>query len=202
MLGGFGIYWAHSHTSTAQFQPLPGAALRIAVQYQMPWVVNDSGQIYRWKQRRWDPVPGPRAFDIGAGAGTGSNSGVWIIAEPKQGDNYSLYKWTGSNWSKASGAALRVDVDRYGNPWVVDAGGKVWRFANNRWENFMSMPAVDVSVLDGPKIITVPGELLTYNSASKKWERFNVAKASAVADRSGQFWYLNARKEIFRASRK
>jgi hypothetical protein len=105
-----------------------GAGLRIAVGAQgQPWVVNAEGRIYSRSGERWREMPG-RASDIGIGGGE-----VWIVGTQPQPGGFDIQRWNGAAWSRVDGAAVRIAVGPRGEPWVVNAEGRIFRRVDNRW---------------------------------------------------------------------
>ena len=107
--------------STANWKPVSGGAVKIAVEPSgNPWIVDNSGNVFRYTGSAWEQKPGTLK-DIGIGA----NGTIWCT-----GPNDAIYKWDGSNWQGQSGGASWVSVAPDGNAWVVNAGGEVWRTNN------------------------------------------------------------------------
>ena len=130
--GGYRIFM--SSPGSTQRTPAGGAALRVAVEGNTPWTVNEGGMVQRWNAglRQWQLIGAPKAVDIGANA-----KGVWIAAEPKRGDDYTVYQWTGNGWKAAtSGAGSRLDVDADGSPWIVSNAGLVHAYVSGQWRQF------------------------------------------------------------------
>jgi hypothetical protein len=95
-----------------------------------PYVVNSRNEIYWYSraQNRWSRLPG-EANDIGAGA----DGTVWVIGNTAadSGGNYRIYRWdagAGTWRAHPNGKGVRIAVDRSGNPWVVQADGKVVQY--------------------------------------------------------------------------
>ncbi len=108
---------------------LSGGAVRIDVDPTgNAWVVNSSGQIYRWERNAWNQVEGT-ASDIGIG----SNGHVWIIGKTATEGGFNIQRRRGSTWENIPGGALRIDVDHNGNAWVVNSYGNIFRWHNNSW---------------------------------------------------------------------
>ncbi len=206
--GGYRIF--RSEPSNVQLAPVGGAALRIAAEGITPWIVNETGGIQRWNagQRQWQAIAGPpKAIDIGASA-----KGVWLIAEPKRGDDYSIYQWTGGTWRAVSpGAGSRVDVDADGNPWVVSSAGLVHAQVGGQWRQFgLARDAqgqydtgsdIAVDVFGAPWVVSKRGDLWYFNKGSSnpdKWEK-RAQTAIAVAERAGRTVYLGVGNTIFRS---
>ncbi|HJN97010.1 MAG TPA: tectonin domain-containing protein [Gammaproteobacteria bacterium] len=57
-----------------------------------------------WQQMHGD------ARDIGIGA----DGSIWVAA------GGGIFRWNGVSWDRTSGSAVRIDVDPYGTPWVID----------------------------------------------------------------------------------
>jgi len=137
---GFRVYkWGGS-----DWIPTDGGAVRIAVGINgIPWVVGQSGTIYRRRTteptatRQWDVIAGATASDIGIGggdvAGPTSDGHVWIIGRNTLGDGgFQIYKYAGgSSWTAVNGAATKIAVGRNGVPWVTTAPGVLYRRTTN-----------------------------------------------------------------------
>ncbi|MFG6100561.1 tectonin domain-containing protein [Leptothoe sp. ISB3NOV94-8A] len=112
--GGHPIWYWHG----TDWTPIDGGAIRIAVDPAgNPWIVNNEGYIYRRVNDAWQLLPG-RAKDIDIG----DNGQVWIVGTNEVTGGYGIYQWNGSNWDVKDGGAVRIAVDKDGNPWVVNNG--------------------------------------------------------------------------------
>ncbi len=147
VFGGFIIYrW----TAEKGYVRIDGGATRIDVGPDgQPWVVNSINDIYRRVGDHWIRMPG-KARDIGIG----SDGSVCIIGTNRTGNNYGIYRWNGSDWDPFPGAAVRIDVDASGNPWVANQAGGIYKWNGNGW-NKLPGGATDISV--GRKIPWVIG---------------------------------------------
>jgi peptidoglycan hydrolase-like protein with peptidoglycan-binding domain len=67
------------------------------------------------------------ARDIGVGA----DGSVWIVGSTPFGDGFRVSKWDGllqiGHWLDSDGGAVRIAVGPTGIPWVVTAGGFIYR---------------------------------------------------------------------------
>lgn len=73
----------------------------------------------------WQKLPG-----LGTDIAVGADGSVFIISatqETASGGN-AIYKWNGSSWIKINGAGLRIAVDPSGNPWMINAQNKIYRY--------------------------------------------------------------------------
>jgi exosome complex RNA-binding protein Rrp4 len=78
----------------------------------------------------WVKVGG-KAIDIGIG----KNGSVWMLGNSQvneQGNN--IYVRSGNSWKLVGGLhGVRIDVDPYGNPWVVTKTKAIYKRQNNKW---------------------------------------------------------------------
>lgn len=72
----------------------------------------------------WTQLPGAGWQDTAAGV----DGSLWAIG--KDGSIQYLSKGV---WTKIDGAAVRIAVDRDGNPWVVNAAGNLYQRAGGAW---------------------------------------------------------------------
>lgn len=81
------------------------------------WVVNSGGNIYNYKNNKWNRKSG-KAKDIGVG----SEGTVWVIGTNKEGGGYGIFKYNPftNKYTKIPGSGLRIDVDKNGLAWVTN----------------------------------------------------------------------------------
>lgn len=121
--GGFRIYkWTGSGWAN-----VAGGAVRIAVERDgTPWVVNDTGKIFRYNaaSNGWDQKPGT-AHSVHTGATSGA---VWMLGvEPVIG-GFPIYRWNAmtQNW-EAYGSYGAVTITEVADrSWIVQSGGSVF----------------------------------------------------------------------------
>lgn len=176
-----------------------GGAVRIDVEPNgTPWVVNSSGNIYRWDGRRWEQKPGA-AKDIGIG-GDGS---IWVIGTGAVSGGYSIHKWNGSAWDKVKGGAVRVDVDAQGIPWVVNSAGNIYRRNGGSWQQ---MPGAANDIGIGGNTVWVIGSDSTgggygihkWVENENSWLTVSGGATQVSAESSGRPWVVNSSGSIFR----
>jgi hypothetical protein len=133
--------------SVFQADPKGGFGQRIGVESSgRPWVVNSDGDIYRRSSTSltggvWQIRPSDGSFSIGTDVGVfRANSYVWVWSigngntwvwneQSAQGDPKECLGACAANWWQwDDGAGTRIAVGPCG-PWVVDAGGTVYRRA-------------------------------------------------------------------------
>jgi len=72
---------------------------------------------------QWSKMPGG-GKDISVGA----DGSVWLTGGTKVGnaDDYSIFKWNGSNWSQVDGGAVAIAVCKNGIPYVINSKGEIY----------------------------------------------------------------------------
>ena len=106
----------------------------------IPWVVNDAGNIYSRIGNSWRRLPG-LAKDIGVGA----DGTVWVIGHDRGPGGYGIHRWNGSNWNKIDGGAVRIAVAPDGSPWVVNDAGNIYSRTGNSWQQLPGL-AKDIGI--------------------------------------------------------
>jgi hypothetical protein len=113
------------------------------------------------------------------------NGQVWVIGTGAVGNDFEIYKLTGSSWTKVDGAARRIAVEKSGIPWVVNSTGKIYRRVNNVWQ-----------LMPGPNGAT-PVDIAISNSD----EVWITVDNGTVSRWTGSGWTnliaINAKKVIF-----
>jgi hypothetical protein len=121
--GGYGIF--HWNESAFKWEPVPGAGVRIAAGGDdQPWVINDSGDIFRWENDRWVPIAG-KASDITVLGGTGPGA-AWVTGIDSVPGGHSIYRWNGTAFELATGAAVSLASQNYANIYAVTSSGQVY----------------------------------------------------------------------------
>jgi len=87
------------------------------------WIIDKESNIFTYDSANtaWIQKVGC-AKDIAANL-----NHVWVIgcASGGAGGN-EIFKWTGTDWQKVKGAAVKIAVDSLGNPWVIDNSNQIW----------------------------------------------------------------------------
>ncbi|MFC1744740.1 tectonin domain-containing protein [Candidatus Riflebacteria bacterium] len=137
-----GLNYAPFKWDGRTWRQYPGGIVRVDVDnIGRPWAINGAKNIFVMDVHRkvWHLLPG-RAKDIGCG---GPGNGVTCII----GTNKRTYKWDGRKWLDLGGGAKRVDVDKDGNPWVVNDAGDIWwhEVKRRRWHRIPTGKAIDIA---------------------------------------------------------
>ncbi|MCG8414031.1 MAG: hypothetical protein MI746_07415, partial [Pseudomonadales bacterium] len=82
------------------------------------------------------------AYDIGVGA----NGDVWVIGTDPQPGGYGIYHIDGFGGFAVEGGALRIDVDPFGRPWVVNFDHEIYRLESNGFWTRMPGFALDIGI--------------------------------------------------------
>lgn len=193
----FGVYrW----TGTS-WQGVDVGGVRIDVDRRgNPWIVNAAGQVFRRINNRWELLPGS-ARDIGIGP----DGSVWSIGtNPVKDNNFGIYRWTGNFWERVDGGGVRIDVDRKGNPWIVNAVGQVFRRINNNWEKLPGSGR-DIGIgSDGSVWVigTNPAgngrDFGVYKWTGSIWQGVDGGGVQITVDRFGMPWIVNSNNNVFK----
>ena len=94
-------------------------------------------------------LPGSGAVDIGVGA----NGVVWVIGGLAETGGYGIYYWSSIGWYKVAGAALSIDVDANGNPWIVNNQKEVFKRSNG--QKLLGLERLEISQWDMMELFTL-----------------------------------------------
>ncbi|MFC1744742.1 tectonin domain-containing protein, partial [Candidatus Riflebacteria bacterium] len=169
----------------------PGGIVKVDVDPKgQPWGVNRAGMIYVMdvKRKAWRNLPG-RAKDIGCG---GPGQGVTCII----GTNKHTYKWDGRKWIDFGGAAKRVDVDKHGNPWVVNDGGVIYRYEvkAKKWVHIKTGRAIDIACGPDGTIWVLGTDKTVWKWNGKTWIKGNGMGYHITVDNRGLPWVVGMDK--------
>src|SRR5690606_10552296 len=149
--------------------------------------------------RSWYAMPG-KAHDLGIG-GPGEGE-LWRIGSEALGGGYDISRWDGAGWQRISGAALRIDVDPAGHPWVVNSAHSIYRWTGGSWAG-VDGKAVDIGIGNGGTVRligTAPaagGRAFCRRVANSGAPGRRGAKRPGVEGR-GDAWVVNDRGNIYR----
>jgi hypothetical protein len=186
-----------------------------------PWMVNASGAIFTGTLTPSGTVTAPpmtlppptgwqsqniSATDIGVG-GTADNLVAWIIsATDHPAGGRTIYRKSGANgsWTLIAGAAVAIDVDALGNPWVVNHAGALFYY-NNGWigreqgKQFVDIGAGGGSNVFGLVKSGAGPDYPVYKWTGSAWTAFPGASGVRITvDNSGYPWIATAAKAIQR----
>jgi hypothetical protein len=159
--------------------------------YASGYCAANGGGSWRW-------IPGG-AYDVGAGA----SGAAWVIgAVPAYGGGgYGIYQWTGSNWARSDGAAVRIAVDPAGAPWVVTVYGDIYRRVAGGWQQVAGR-AIDIAIgPDGSTWVLGGNETFggwgIYHWTGSGWQLIDGAGTRIAAGPGGRLWVVTSSGAIW-----
>lgn len=178
-------YWAELRELSADLFRLEGYGL------------NRQPATSSYQHIGWDLMPG-EARDIGVGA----DGTVWAVGASEYGDDYGLYSWDGHRWRENRGSAVRVDVDPWGNPWIINSENRIYRLRNGYWERLPGY-ATDIGIgADGSVWVVGVDERRGGNSlytwVNGLWRKMDGAGVRIDVDRFGAPWVINEDEQIYK----
>jgi hypothetical protein len=144
----------------------------------------------------WEQKPGA-AKDIAIG-GDGS---VWVIGSNVEYGGFGIHKWNGNGWSAIDGGAVRIAVDRGGNPWVVNSFGNIFRREGGRWIQTLGA-AKDIAIgFDGSVWVIgttqVGNDFGIYKWNGTGWDGVDGGGVRISVDDRGQPWIANSMGDLY-----
>lgn len=116
--GGYGIYrW----NGTGWTQLVGGGVQIAAGTNGVPWMINNSGDIFKLAGSRWLKMPGS-ARDIA----TGNDGTIYMIDRTSVSGGYGIHQWNGVNWSRLNRGAIAISVNG-GLLYSVTSSGSIFR---------------------------------------------------------------------------
>jgi hypothetical protein len=150
-----------------------------------------------YQHEGWDRLPG-KAKDIGIGA----DGTVWAVGVGDYRSDYGLYHWNGSRWLQDSGSAIRVDVDPWGNPWVINSNNEIFRLEKGRWVRVPGY-AQDIGIGADGSVWAIGtnsrrGGYGIYTYTAQGWRKVDGAGVRIDVAPDGTPWIVNDDDEIYR----
>lgn len=108
-------------------KPRPGRAIDIGVgpDATRPWVIGDSGRVFRWNDQQWQLMRSGvhRAIDVDR-AGF-----AWVVES-----NYDIYRFDGRSWKKVAGKARDIGIGSNGKVCVVSVSKRIFCRNGTTWD--------------------------------------------------------------------
>ncbi len=132
------------------------------------------------------------AYDVGVGA----NGDVWVIGTDPQPGGYGIYHIHGFGGFAVEGGALRIDVDSFGRPWVVNVNREIYRLeSDGHWQRMPGF-ASDIGIgADGSVWIANFGGVYYWNGL--EWINSGGAGRRIDVGPNGQPWVVSFSDRIF-----
>ncbi|QJR16540.1 tectonin domain-containing protein [Usitatibacter palustris] len=161
-------------------------------------VVTRDNKLFRYNGSGWSGVNGD-IRDIGVNS---RSEEIWAIGGGGEGDgNYGIYQWhKTAGWQKKPGGAVRIDVDRFGSAWVVNAKGEIFRWESGRWVQVPGR-AKDIGIGDDNSVWVIGMDGNPYFWNWKDFVRREGSLTNISVDKWGRPWGVNASGQAFRAQR-
>ena len=176
--------------------PMTGGAVKISVANNGDlWVVNSSGMLWKWNGSSWgNPIRTGDTQDVGCGA----DGSIVITTNDRNSSGGQILKLINGQWVEFSsiGRAKRVDVDSYGNVWVVNGAGDLYRW-NGSWTPLITANAQDVGC--GPNGIVIAtlkndsndgGKIMKYLGGTN-WQEVGGRAVNVDVANDGSIWVIN-----------
>jgi Papain-like cysteine protease AvrRpt2/Tectonin domain len=150
-----------------------------------PWVINENEDIFRWDGNSFIPIP-----DKSKSIGIGLDGSVWMIGTTIMVDtnDYQIFRWneTDTKWDMVYGGGVKIAVDPFGTPYIIDSLGNLKYLDADNWEKIETLGKVtdfgigsDGSIwLTGNKKINNDFEIYKLNK--DKWELYKDGTALRV----------------------
>ena len=131
------------------------------------------------------------AYDIGVGA----NGSVWVIGTDPQPGGYGIYNIDGYGGFALHGGALRIDVDPFGRPWVVNFDHEIYRLVDGFWQR-MPGEALDIGIgADGSVWAASFEGIYLWNGLD--WINFGGSGSRIDVGPNGQPWVVGFSDRIY-----
>ena len=128
-------------------------------------MVGANSEAYCLKTGGGQKLPG-KVTDIGVGP----KGEIWALNAKKANCNYGIQKWTGKKWEKISGAAVRLDVDPKGMPWVINSNNNIFRYDGRKWHQLIGS-AWDIGIGANGDVWVIGSDYAPYKYDGKYWVR-------------------------------
>lgn len=194
--GGYSI-----HKWTGQgWITLPGGATAISVAVDgSPWIVNNNGDIFRYREGGWQLVQG-KGWDVDIS----EDGTVWVTGVSACHGGRAVYKKTNAGWINVGGCAYYIAADKNDVAWVANKNREIFKYSGGGWIKIPGT-AMDIDV-GGDGSVWVVGTSLCSDRTGYKiykyngsgWTEMDGCGALIAVGPSGNLWVLNLKNEIWR----
>jgi ADP-heptose:LPS heptosyltransferase len=114
---------AISIRSGDDWRHIDGAAVKIAIGPDGPWILNSAGQIFRRSGEGWELLPG-----LACEIALSSNGCAWCLSQAElPGGGHSIHRWNGTDWDHVDGTAIKIAAGPDGTVLIVDPQNAIFR---------------------------------------------------------------------------
>jgi len=130
---------------------------------------------------------------------------------PNANGDHGIFQLSGTTWVPANGAGTRITIDGFGQPWIVNTAGQVWRFSgtsanNGNWVRIDGVLGSDIGAgIQDAGFVWVIGKFPNANGDgtifkfdSGGWHSVEGAARRVAVTPSGVPWVVNTAGNIFR----
>jgi subtilase family serine protease len=144
----------------------------------------------------WTFLPGT-AHNLSVGA----NGSAWVVGTSVAAGGYGIYRWTGSNWLRASGGATTIAVGPHGDPWLINSTDQIYHWNGTGWTHYAGS-ATDIAVGANGQVWVVGTNALSggygvwrWNGAA--WSRTSGSAVTLAVGPNGAAWVVNSSHRIY-----
>ena len=168
-------------------------------EYENPHTVD-------WLNDRTGPRPGVVLMDFAGDSNYDGDTLIDAVINQNRALNSGIYYRDAStnNWVQVDGAAVSIDVDSSGNPWVVNNAGKIFRRVGGvggEWENINGY-ATDIGIGADDSVWVIghsphtDGNFSIYKWNGQSWDGVDGGAIRISVDSSGNPWVVNSADKI------
>jgi hypothetical protein len=195
------------------WNPLGGTGFEVDVAANgVICLIGSDHKVYRSSDGgwTWSGTNSPTVSEIGANAGTDI---IWALGTGYvAGSDHPVYKFdpTTTSWTTTSGGGVRIDVDPYGLPYVVNSAHDIWK--GNSSGVFApfggSQKATDITVSGAGNIWIITntasgshGDKTIMAWDVTQWQPITVGQGTRISyDNGGQPWIIDSYGNTFRGN--
>ncbi len=205
--GGNAIYrWGGS-----TWERLAGAAIAVAGNGNIPWLVNNEDAIYAWGIDNWtQPMNSPTSGIVDI-AFAGSATYAISNSPYNQGGYRILRRASNSNpqWVQIDGAAVKIITESSGTPWVINYQNYCYRGNNGgNSTGWVQMPGMITDIASGGgntfalgiNIINAGGYEIYRWNGSNNWILLSGTAMKIAVNSSGIPYIVNAAGHLYRGT--
>lgn len=116
-----------------------------------------------------------------------------------------IFKRTGNGWTRIAGWGLKIAVDQFDKPWIINSSKQIWRNnGGNSWTRIPGPLAADIMNDDAGNIYIIQynptggeGQIHKFNGSI--WVQTNrTATRAAITGDEGDYWMIKANGDVYR----
>jgi len=146
-------------------------------------IIDTNGEMSIFDGGGWTSLPNQLPADSTSGKAieiaASSNGTIYALGDADVTDGHPIFRLDGDTWTKIEGGAIKISVDKYGNPWIINLASSKnvleWnpvKDGENKWE-VHNTKANEIAVINEDNVLIIGDSKKIGKLLVKKSDKFS-----------------------------